>query len=269
MGKIDKALDTLHAMERGSESAAPSYAAGTRAGMAVTLVYLCLLLSVPLQDLQRLVWFAVYPVVWASLGGVGYGRVMRRSLVVLPLIAFVGIFNPIVDTSPAFSVGSVVVSRGWVSFMSILIRGMLSVQAVVTLMSVCGFADVCRELRAVHVPSSLTTQLQLVYRYIGVLLEELQTMARARAARGYGRRSFPLRMWGTMTGQLFLRSVDRAERIHRAMLARGFDGSMPRYTPSERHGAHGVGSVVWAVAWTGVLVWLRFAHIGSIFNIVR
>ena len=153
MGKIDKALDTLHAMERGSESAALSYAAGTRAGMAVTLVYLCLLLSVPLQDLQRLVWFAVYPVVWASLGGVGYGRVMRRSLVVLPLIAFVGIFNPIVDTSPAFSVGSVVVSRGWVSFMSILIRGMLSVQAVVTLMSVCGFADVCRELRAVHVPS--------------------------------------------------------------------------------------------------------------------
>ncbi len=183
MGKIDKALDTLHAMERGSESAALSYAAGTRAGMAVTLVYLCLLLSVPLQDLQRLVWFAVYPVVWASLGGVGYGRVMRRSLVVLPLIAFVGIFNPIVDTSPAFSVGSVVVSRGWVSFMSILIRGMLSVQAVVTLMSVCGFADVCRELRAVHVPSSLTTQLQLVYRYIGVMLEELQTMARARAAR--------------------------------------------------------------------------------------
>ena len=78
MGKIDKALDTLHAMERGSESAALSYAAGTRAGMAVTLVYLCLLLSVPLQDLQRLVWFAVYPVVWASLGWVAYIRLSTR-----------------------------------------------------------------------------------------------------------------------------------------------------------------------------------------------
>ena len=266
MGKLDKALATLAAMERGCGDTCPAFARCTQANMAVTLVYLCLLLSVPLQDVQRLVWFAAYPIVWSSVVGTGYGRVLRRSLYVLPLLAFVGMFNPMVDTAPAFRVGAVSVSRGWVSFVSILLRGMLSVQAVLVLMDTCGFADICRRLRALGVPAFLTTQLLLVYRYMGLLLEEVQTMSRARAARGYGRRSYPLSLWGAMAGQLFLRSVDRAERIHRAMLARGFDGGMPRYTPADRHGSHGRGAVVWALAWTLLLVWLRFGRVCVPFN---
>lgn len=264
MTKTDKALAALAAMERGAGADCPSYAAGTRANMLVTLVYLALLLSVPLQDVGRLVWFAVYPIVAASVAGRGYGHVLRQSLYVLPLIAFVGVFNPIVDTEPAFEAWGVTVSRGWVSFVSILVRGVLSVQAVLVLTELCGFADVCRELRALGVPSFLTTQLLLVYRYMSVLLEELQTMARARAARGYGKRSFALKLWGAMAGQLFLRSVDRAERIHRAMLARGFDGAMPRYTAADRHGSHGAGPAVWGAVWACVLLWLRFGSLNFI-----
>ncbi|MDE6541025.1 MAG: energy-coupling factor transporter transmembrane protein EcfT [Muribaculaceae bacterium] len=261
MGKIDKALSALSEMERGCVAAVPGYAASTRVSMLLTLLYVCLLLSVPLQDLQRLVWFASFPIVWASVAGIGYGCVLKRSLYVLPLILFVGIFNPLVDTAPAWTIGGLTVSRGWVSFVSVALRGMLAVQAVLTLTAVCGFADVCRELRAAGVPSFLTTLLQLVYRYMSVLLEELLVMGRARTARGFGRVSYPLRLWAAMAGQLFLRSVDRAERIHRAMLARGFDGTMPRYTAAERHGAHGAGAVVWCVCWAAVLCYLRFGAI--------
>ena len=245
--KIDKALDALAAMERGAVAECPRCIASTRADMLLTLVYLALLLSVPLQDVSRLVWFAAYPIVAASVAGCGYGRVLRQSLYVLPLIVFVGIFNPLVDRTPAFVAWGVTVSRGWVSFVSITVRGLLSVQAVLVLTASCGFADVCRQLRALGVPSFLTTQLLMVYRYMSVLLEELQTMARARAARGYG--------------QLFLRSVDRAERIHRAMLARGFDGTMPRYTAADRHGAHGWEPVAWTVAWIAAMVWMRFGRL--------
>lgn len=259
--KIDKALDALAAMERGAVAECPRCIASTRADMLLTLVYLALLLSVPLQDVSRLVWFAAYPIVAASVAGCGYGRVLRQSLYVLPLIVFVGIFNPLVDRTPAFVAWGVTVSRGWVSFVSITVRGLLSVQAVLVLTASCGFADVCRQLRALGVPSFLTTQLLMVYRYMSVLLEELQTMARARAARGYGRRSYPLKLWGAMAGQLFLRSVDRAERIHRAMLARGFDGTMPRYTAADRHGAHGWEPVAWTVAWTAAMVWMRFGRL--------
>ncbi|MDE5796771.1 MAG: energy-coupling factor transporter transmembrane protein EcfT, partial [Muribaculaceae bacterium] len=77
------------------------------------------------------------------------------------------------------------------------------------------------------VPSVLTTQLMMVYRYMTVLLQESLDMTRARQARGYRGSNMSLTMWGTYCGQLFLRTVARSERIHRAMLARGFDGSIP------------------------------------------
>jgi cobalt/nickel transport system permease protein len=33
---------------------------------------------------------------------------------------------------------------------------------------------------------------------------------------------------GHMVGSLFLRSLERSERVHAAMLARGYNGQMPR-----------------------------------------
>ena len=270
MGRIDDAIGTLHAMQHGAgPESLPLCASGTRANMLVTLVYLCLLLSVPLQHIQRLLWFAAYPIVWASVIGIGYGTVLRRSLYVLPLIVFVGIFNPIADRVPAFTVGDVTVSRGWVSFLSIVLRGLLSVQAVLVLISACGFADLCRQLRAVGLPAFLTTQLMLMYRYLSVLLEELQTMTRARAARCYGRKNMPLPMWAAMAGQLFLRSVDRAQRIHQAMMARGFNGSMPSYAPAGRHASHGPWPNVCAAAWIALFAVLRWAPLIDFTHMTR
>lgn len=52
-------------------------------------------------------------------------------------------------------------------------------------------------------------------------------MLRARDARGYGRRSYPIGLWAETVGQLLLRTLDRAEHIHNAMLARGFTGRIP------------------------------------------
>ena len=122
MSRIDAALTTLAAMDRGMAGTAPTYASATRTNMLLSLVYLCLLLSIPLQDVQRLIWFALFPIIWASVAGIGYATILRRSLYVLPLIVFVGIFNPIIDRAPAFVACGVEVSRGWVSFISIIVR---------------------------------------------------------------------------------------------------------------------------------------------------
>lgn len=260
MSKIDNAIGTLNAMERGGATEfCPRFASSTRANMLVTLIYLCLLLSVPLQDTQRLLWFAAYPIVWASVAGVGYGTILRRSLYVLPIIIFIGIFNPLFDHESAFIVHGIVISRGWLSFVSIIIRGMLSAQAVILLIGICGFADICRQMCTLRIPTFLTTQLLLLYRYLSVLLDELRTMLRARAARCYGRKNMSLKLWGDMAGQLFLRSVDRAQRIHQAMLARGFDGVMPSYSHAGHSGSHGIWAIICSAIWIALFVALRWA----------
>lgn len=85
------------------------------------------------------------------------------------------------------------------------------------------FYDILQELRRVHLPPVMLTTLTLMWRYLPVLLEESRRMQRARASRTFSRKH--RLAWQSLTaiiGQLFLRSVDRAERIYLAMCARGW-----------------------------------------------
>lgn len=194
------------------------------------------------------------------MSGIGFARVFGKSLWVLPLILLIGIFNPFIDTQTAFTIGGVAVSRGWVSFFSIMLRGLLAVQAVVILTMTAGFYDMCHAMRRFGCPKVLVTQLQFTYRYMVVVVEEAVGMDRARKARGFGRNSYPLRMWGRMVGQLLVRSYERATRIYRAMLSRGFDGTMPLSRPQHMSGL----SWVFMLIWVAVMLALRLINISQL-----
>ena len=227
MGKLEKAYQKIQSLEfRGEDSRTID----PRINVSVVLVYLISMLSVPLGHLSMLIWFALFPIISAAISGLNFATVFKQSLMILPFAALIGIFNPFLDKTVAFTIGEIPVSRGWVSFISILLRGMLAMQAIIILIESSGFTGICRALREMRVPAFLTDQLQFIYRYISVLLLEALSMRRAREARGFGRKRYPLKTWGVMTGQLFLRSIERAERINRAMLARGFNGTMPSFT---------------------------------------
>ncbi len=253
---IQRALITLNSLENGTRG----LAVDSRFQLTVTLLYLVAVLSVPLADPGMLVWMFVYPIVMAEASGTGYGRVLLRSLWVLPLAAVIGIFNPILDNSPAWHIGSVTVSAGWVTFISICLRGLLAVQAVLVLIYSTGFYAICTALQRMGLPAVLTTQLLMVYRYISVLLQESLSMSRARAARGFGRKNYPLRLWGVMVGQLLLRSVERARRVHNAMLARGFSGVLPSAVPRPIRAT----DLLYLAGWTAVFSLLRFVDISEI-----
>jgi cobalt/nickel transport system permease protein len=149
--------------------------------------------------------------------------VALRSLVVLPFVLFVGIFNPLFERDAAFTLFGVPITYGWVTFISLTVRGLLAAQSVVLLLLTVGFSGVCRSLRSFGVPSLFVGQLMMLHRSLFTLLSEAVNMSRAVAARGFGRSSYPLRLWVTFVSQLLLRSFDRAERVVRAMRARGFN----------------------------------------------
>ena len=70
------------------------------------------------------------------------------------------------------------------------------------------------------------TQLLLVYRYAFVLVDEAARMATARRLRAPDQPRPGLSVYTAMVGHLLVRAVDRAQRVHRAMIARGFDGEV-------------------------------------------
>lgn len=258
--KISRVILTLNSAQLPAAPESHVADIDPRALVVVTVAFLTAMLSVPLSAPGMLIWFAAYPIILSPLAHTTFERVMLRSLPVLPFIVLIGVTNPIYDTVPALTIGSLSVSRGWVSLVSIVIRGLLSVQALLLVVYITGFNRVCEGLRGLHVPKVLVTQLLLAYRYMTVLLDEAMTMHRARLARGYGRRAYPPSMWGPFVGQLLLRSLERSRHLHRAMLARGFNGSLS----IRPHHRWNVADTLYCLIWLGVFAAMRCVDLSAL-----
>lgn len=265
MGKLEKAIDRVSSIE--SKGDGEYVAIDVRCLIIVTLLYLILMLSVPMESADMLLWFAIYPVVEAAMCGMSFGKLFLKSLVVLPFVALIGIFNPITDRQAMYEIGNITISRGWIEYLSIILRSLMSVQATLILVECEGFTSVCRGLRQLGMPGFLTTQLLLVNRYIRVLMTETLSMRRAREARGYGHKSLPLREWGTFIGQLFLRTVDRSERIDRAMRSRGFTGVMPDFSHFNKSRWKRRDTVT-LIIWTTIFIIIRIFNISHLISTI-
>jgi cobalt/nickel transport system permease protein len=83
------------------------------------------------------------------------------------------------------------------------------------------------------VPRLLVAIIAFMLRYIDVLVEQLGRMRRSMVARGHDPRwLWQVKPIASSAGALFVRSYERGERVHQAMLARGYTGVMP--TVSEK-----------------------------------
>ncbi len=258
--RLEKAITILNARQMKPDTPSHIGDIDPRALLLVTVIYLVAMLSVPLQRTDVIIWFAVYPIISAPLAHIAYERLFRNSLFVLPLLIFIGIFNPIYDRVTAFTIFGISVSAGWISFISIIIRGLLATQALLLLIRVAGFNDMCEAMRQLGVPSVIVTQLLMVYRYLAVLLQEALTMQRARQARSYGKSSFKASMWGPFVGQLLLRTIERSRRINMAMKARGFNGSLSASPPSHWDTA----DTLYCLVWIPIFFALRFLDIPTL-----
>lgn len=205
-----------------------------RATTIVLLCYLIAMLSLPITYLGDLVVMGCWVMIGAAMGEVSFGTIFRRVVVILPLLLLIGAFNPIIDRTPIGSIAGLTLTRGWLTFGALLLRGLLAVAAVTVVTEAIGFTALCNALRRLGLPRILTELLLFVYRYLFVIVGEAEDMQRARLARSGGRRGLPLRVWADVTGTLLVRSVDRAERIYGAMLARGYRGRMPERRAQQR-----------------------------------
>lgn len=162
--------------------------------------------------------------------------VVRRSLVGLPfmLAAVTLLFTVPGAVLWSGPFGLSISDAGLERFASILLRSLLALQAAVLLTASTRFPDILHALRHLHVPSVLVAIIAFMYRYLFVLADEVTRLLRARTARsarlpeldGGGNVLWQANVAGRMAGQLFVRSLDRSERVYNAMLARGYRGEM-------------------------------------------
>ncbi len=204
----------------------PAHRLDARAKALVTLAFVVVVMSFPRHAVSALTPFLLYPVALIALGRIPARRLAWRILMVAPFALVVAIFNPFMDREPMATLGPYVVTGGWISFASIMLRFVLTVGAALALVACTGMYRLGAGLEQLGVPRVFVVQLLFLYRYLFVIAEQAGTMMRAVRLRSDGDRPLPPRVYGALIGSLLLRAMDRADRVYRAMVARGFDGQV-------------------------------------------
>jgi cobalt/nickel transport system permease protein len=198
--------------------------------VAAGVLVLAVVLSPPLRPLEFALLCGVL-LAAALVGRLPLGWVLKRTALVIPIAGTIALFAPLAHSGGALTVGGVVGSYagdGWVAAWAIVSKAWLSVLVTVVLSGTTPAPQLIRGLQALRMPAVFVTLFSFIYRYLDVFRSQLRSLHTALDSRApsMGR----LRRWrvyGNLGGNLFIRAYDRGERIHAAMLSRGFDGTLP------------------------------------------
>lgn len=177
-------------------------------------------------------WFPAFAVYLAlvlgviALSRVPFGYIGKRMVVELPFVLF-ALLMPFVATGPRVDVLGLSLSEaGLLAAWGLLAKGTLGVLASLTLAATTEPRDLLVGLERLRVPAQLVQIIGFMIRYLDVVTDELRRMKVARESRGF--RSGGLRSWPVIArtaGALFIRSYERGERVHLAMLSRGYQST--------------------------------------------
>ena len=171
--------------------------------------------------------WSLFPVAGYQLAGLPMRLCFQKLRMVLPLVCAVGLLNPLFDRQIVVQVGTLAVSGGVLSMLTLILKGVFCLLASFLLMATTTIKAICRALRQLHVPKLLTNLLLLTFRYVGLLLSEVAVMQQAYSLRAPGQKGIHISAWGSFLGQLLLRSMDRAQALYESMELRGFSGEFP------------------------------------------
>lgn len=197
-------------IDRYSRMNSPVHRLPTGSKLATALAFLMVTILLPASLTGGFAIIAFILLGLAAVSRIPPGFLAGRLLMLEPFVlgtAFLSLFQP----------------GGGKIFLLLLVRSTLCLFTILLLSNTTPFAGILQVLKRCHMPGLLVTTLALLYRYLFVLIDELERMQRARAARTF--RSSRWKTWqvlAAIAGQLFVRSTERAERIYAAMCARGW-----------------------------------------------
>jgi cobalt/nickel transport system permease protein len=210
----------LEFLERYCEGDGPLHRLDARAKLVATLAFVVLVVATPVGWWRPLAAEALALAFVVGLSGVPPRELLVRWLGFLVLVGFLALMvAPAHPRRPELGVAVVL--------LTILAKNSLAFLATLVLVNVTPFRKLLVAMRRLGMPPVLVATLQFMYRYLHVLADELDRMVKARRSRTF-RRSGRLD-WGLLTsliGVLFLRAFERGERVHAAMVARGWDGTI-------------------------------------------
>ena len=199
-------------------------------------------------DIHLLILVYLVTLLFAYLSKVDVIFFIKRVWLFIPIfagiIALPMIFNiflpgdPLIQLiylGPGFYIGpfslpeSIFITKQGVSLAVVFtMRVATCVSAVVLLFITTPQQVLFKSLRSVGVPKIYVLTIEMAYRYIFLLMDMVREMYAAKKARTIKSKSmFEEQKWvGGRMGYTLIRSIDMSEKVHMAMMSRGFDGDI-------------------------------------------
>ena len=217
-------VESLHG---GVDSAVASLDGAVK--LVCLLGFVLAVVCTPPQQIWAFATYAVAVLVVAVFARLPWATLARRLLVETPFVLF-ALVLPFIGSGPRAEVlgVSLSVAGSWAAW-AILAKATVGVASSVVLAWSTPVADLLGGLERLRCPRILVAIAGFMVRYLDVVAGELHRLQVARISRG----DDPRWLWqgravASTAGTMFVRSFERGERIHHAMLARGFDGTFPR-----------------------------------------
>ncbi|MBD9733570.1 cobalt ECF transporter T component CbiQ [Streptomyces sp. H28] len=215
-----------HRLYRPGDS--PVHALPPHTKLAAVFAFVLVVVSTPREAMWAFAGYAVLLGVVAGVARVPAGFLLRRMLIEVPFVAFAVLLPFVAEGARTDVLGLSLSVDGLWGAWNVLAKGTLGVAASVLLAATTDLRDLLRGLERLGLPPLLVQIAAFMVRYGDVVTDEVRRMRIARASRGFEARG--PRHWGVLAksaGALFIRSYERGERVHLAMLSRGYTGAMP------------------------------------------
>lgn len=195
--------------------------------VAALLAVLCVVATPRTEFWAFGCYLAVLLAVWA-IARIPVRWFATRAVIELPFV-ILAVVMPFLGGGERFELFGLSLSvSGSLAGWNILVKGTLGILVSLTLAGTTTPAELIVGMQRLHAPAMLITIATLMLRYLTVIAAEARRMRTARISRGHDPRFFwQVGATARGIGTLFVRSYERGERVHLAMVSRGFTGVLP------------------------------------------
>ncbi len=223
------------------------------------ITFIFTVIATPNEQFWAFGVFALFIAIIAMIAKMPPLVILPRMMVEVPFALF-AVLMPFFGPEPNLDfLGLSLSQAGLLAGWGILIKGTLGVISSIILAGTTPARDLLLGLERLHVPPLIVQIASFMLRYVHVVADEMNRMKLARESRGFdakGIKSWPI--IAHSAGSLFIRSYERGERVHLAMLSRGYTGRLPEIdvnTTTKKDWLIGMllplaGLVVYLTAWS-------------------
>lgn len=168
--------------------------------------------------------------------------IVGRLLVITPFVVGALLIPFISQGGDSFDLAGLTLSvdGSWAAW-NIIAKATLGASASIVVSATTSVPELLAGFSTLRIPPVLVAIVTFMFRYLDLLIDQVRRMRNAMVARCHDARwLWQVRPMASSAGALFVRSYERGERVHHAMVARGYTGTMPTLTEQRSSQWHGV-----------------------------